>query len=1723
MRSMVRCVTLAALLAALTVPARAAEYVWIEAEKPTAVPKIKPPKSKPDDKGYAFTGWGDTSIISEGKLLSVNLTDREAPGRLGEKGAVFGYDVRIPSAGTYQVWARIGFESVRSDFDWRVDDDAWRTLPATRQTRDVQPIQTWNELAWIKLCDRKLSAGRHRLEIRHVPQTQTRKEWKTIDGKRQQVDTQVPARTLHLSDCFCLYKGDFRPNGKHRPDADYQAAGDKKAAAHVFALPAPAGEGARASVELTGPWQTARWEEHVVKETDRLRPVEAPPDLKTLFWYGIDLPADRDAARPEMAFWHRYVYRTRVDVPAALKGRSFLLDFENFNMIATVFVNGVRCGWSKACSTAWQCDVTAGVRCGSVNEIAVVFKDCYYAIRNGKRPTRHFWNLPHGWMSNQGVGHQFDMPIGWDTRTGILEPVTLVAAGAAYTGDVFAKPSVRKKQLGLEITLHNPTAGEMTVRVANQVVPCNGGKGGKAELIFPETTAKVPAGGRKTLDLTAAWKDPTLWWPDRPHLYRVVTTLSAGGKVLDVKRTRFGFREWTWDSHLFKLNGVTWQFWADCDYGPDPKAWVAKARKSGMNMIRYWWRDGWGGMTRRQVLDTMDEQGVPVRNSGIFDGQGALYGLVEDVDGQRRPKKALFDNWIHQMGAWVRAERNHPSVFIWSIENEIVYINSCNFGIAKWVEPAIRRGAEAVMKIDPTRPVMVDGGRCLLDGSLPVNGAHYNATSGVAQRDFPDAAYTREHWYRVKNRNMWPMIPNRPIFHGECFFANGYTPAEFAGLGGDRCFIGMSETHAARGLYAKMLSEGWRWAEVAAWHMWFGNADRRYYNAWQPVCVFCRQWNWTFAGGSKVPRTLKVFNSTRHAEPITAAWQLTLDGKPAGGQKKTFPIAPGETELWEVTVPVPAVKRRTAGTFVLTCTRGGKEVFREVKTVAVIDPDTALRPTIAAGELLVLDPDGAVRRRLKKRGIAFSPVSSVREVPRGTKMLVVGKDAVAAAEATDPLWYALAATGTKILVLDQKHPLHYQALPADLEVTDHAGRIAFPEDLTHPALAGLAAGDFFTWSKDHLVYRNAYRKATKGARSLVQCDAELNDTALSECRVGRGLILLCQLVVGEKLDGDPVARRLFDNLLNTMAAYRPIRKDTALVVAADTPKGKLLRSIALRHDDVGDPVAAVSGKHGIAVIDATPGNLKKLLAAREKVRAFTDRGGWIMLWGVTPETLADFNRLVGFEHVIRPFQMERVVLATPRDPLTSGLTLRDVVMESNERIAGWMAVRWAADDAFGYILDYDDIGPFAKLPSAKDMGKPDDVIRPKWDHWPPNMFNGFTADDTWRYCYSIILDRGDKTKWTMELPRPEEITNFAIVLNVIYHKVTKINLYFDEDPKPFTIAVRPTHDRQNFAVRGKKARRITIELAAWEKSGRSNVIGIDNLWIGVKRSEKFLRTVKPLLNIGGLLRYNLGAGGIVLNQLHVPASEKLPLNAEKKANITKVLLGNLGAVFAGTRTVVVGMGLKYTPITFEEGRPNAYLTRKAKTPWFSHRHDLSHVPVGENRFAGVTFALADFRTSPVPSCFMLKGHGSRAKEEAIRGIKIGRTCDALFFLHALNANGRLKSWKPRRGRAGQTPPTVFQYVVHYADGKTIDVPVLWKRGVGHWLDKQPEALPGATVAWAAAAPGETSDEKAVVYAMQWNNPRPDVEVRSVDFRLGPDKDRWGAAALLAITTAEARK
>ena len=1728
------------LLSAALAAAESAPFAWAEGEAPAATPPVLAQEGFPKDAVQLGAAWGDSRIMSQGRLLHLTLSEEQVAKQVPAEGLTFAYDLAIPVGGALEVWGRIGYESVRAAMRWRVAGGAWTDLPADLPTTDVMPIQTWNELAWLRFGVVELKPGMVRIEV-NWPKT-----------TRRDKDQEKTNRILAMLDALCVAApGGFQPSGRWQPGQDHRGPAEQAAERQVFALSASSG-GERGSVALTGAWQMANWDEDVRDPADRLGPVRKLPDLKALRWFAYQVPGDRNVQRPDLAFHHRFLARCRVTVPAAA-GRSFLLDLQRFNSLASVFVNGTYCGFSKAHSTAWQVDLGAAMKPGE-NELVVVLKDRYYALNCGKEGWRSCWNLPTEFLSsNQGTCNRYELAVAADPAAGLTEAVTLIAAGPVYVADLFVKPSVAKHELALEVTLANPGPARTVSLACAAVGWSRTGDEGKAAKTFAPLEVLLAAGETRVVHLHEAWAEAQLWWPDDVHLYDLVATVSADGAALDRSRTRFGFREWTWDSHVFKLNGVKWQAWADTQFNSRPQELVAHRARTGCNLLRLWANGGLGGLSRRQTLDYCDEQGVLVRESGTFDGQLANYGggLAEEVeiDGKkvRRAKKLLFDNWKEQLAAWVKAERNHPSIFVWSVENEVTYINSCNLGLKDLVAPAISDAIlNTVLRLDPTRPAMVDGGNALQAESLPVNGGHYTEDYNTNWRDFPDSCYTRDHWYdkQHKSREVWRYVPDRPIFKGEVFYAEGYGTENLATIGGERCFVGVGETRAARGLLGRIFSEGWRWGEVAAWQFWLDGGAFDYHTAWQPVAVLCRQWNTSFGPGQQVERQLKVFNNTSRSEPITATWEVQFGGRRVAGGATELKLAPGSDAEWPVSFTVPALTAPATGTLILTASRAGSEIFRDQRALRVLVPANVPKPTLTAGELAVFDPKGGVLAFLTGRGIAHTATRSIDDLPPGAKVLVIGPDAIPAEQASNPRWYSRAIAGLKVLVLDQRHPLCYRALPADLEPLDAKptvwaqmqakaagrepelrGRYGFAEDLNHPALAGLVQADLFTWGGDHVLYRNPYRKGSRGFRSLVQCEQRLACTVLSECPAGEGLILLSQLAIGEKLATEAVAQQIFSQLLNYTATYAPLRRSIRAAVASDGLLAKALTDLGVHHQRVASPLDALAGD-GIAVVEAGPANLAALAERAAEVRAWCATGNWLMLAGLTPEGLASFNTLVQWEHVLRPFATERVLLAVPSDPLTAGLTLRDVVLDNGTNLNPWAALKRPDSDAFSWIVDHNDIAPFCQFPRPTELGKTSDS-NPGADHWPRNMVNGFTSDDHWSLCYTIIMDRGHKTRWTLTLPKEEEITALRIRPSRIYHPITRLNIYFDDEATPVAIDLRVDAVDQEVAIAARKAKRVTLEVARWAERGTANIVVIDNLWLMVKRPDAYLGRVKPLLNLGGLMRYDFGKGGLVLNQLKLLEREVNPVNADKKRTVLKLLLANLGAVFAGGRAVVVGSQLAYAPVRIPDQRYNAYVRADMQPAWWKGPGDLSSLPVGEQTFAGVRFFLSNFSTSPVPTIFMLRGHEAQVKEERIEGLEVKAKADALFFLHTCNRNpNAIRDWERqaaqrRERKEAVEPPVVLTYRVRYADGGEALVPVRWGQEIGHWLARDPVGLPNAAVAWTGRLAGAKDGEQAVVWMMQWTNPRPEAEIAAVDLVAGEAK--WASAAVLGLTTALLRR
>ncbi len=1660
----------------VSLSAASADFVWLEGEAPTSI------NVQPD-----INASGRPGLLSGGKWLTVHMDAGDVEKQTPAEGVLIAYAFSLDGGGGRSIWARIGYEFARSPLDWRVDGGEWNRVGPDDVTTDLTELSFFTEVAWLKLGRKDLAAGAHTLELRILPH-------KNAKGERQ--------RLLFGLDAICVTGEESVPNGKHKPGEEWRDARDMEAGKTVFRVPEAPGGGARASVSLAGLWEICRHDEDLPGKVDA--PIAELPAHP--FWRAIQVPGDKNTLRDDLVFAHRIWYRTRVEVPESHAGRSFFVVFPQNNMNTTVYVNGVLCGFEPNPYVHFQIDVTKGMKPG-LNEIWVGIRDAWYgysASPTNPMKLRRSFNLPLQFSHN---GFQdLSYPVWGAFQSGILVAPTFVSAGPAYVTNVFCKPSVARKELALEVTVANASAKETTLELACEAID---EKTGVAAKKFAPVPCALAAGETRVLLVAEKWVDPALWWPDDPHMYVLRTTVKAGGTALDVADTPFGFREWGADGTRFTLNGHPWHGWNMGIPGATKEEWLANYRAFNQTQMRMCGAAQGGtrpffDLSPDEALDWCDRHGVVVRRCGPLDGEAIGYFAVENDPELKQLygteiKQALLDSWRAQIVAQVKGERNHPSIQIWSIENEWLYINCLNLygGLMDQFEAATYKTAEAVKAVDPTRPTMVDGGGAGKAQGLPVHGDHYVADADLTH--YPALAYAPN--VKGGGRGRWIWDEMRPRYIGEDFYYTGNHP-ELTTVGGEVAFGGKTSTLAACGLMLQILQQGYRWADYGAWNFYCGrnDADDSQWKYMAPRVVLCREWDWSFAAGSSVARKVAIFNDTHSAEPILFRWTLRLGDSDLAGEAEEHVVTPGTRAELQLTLPIPEASTRLEGRLILSLAVKGAEVWSDSKAVSVL-PRRPIDPALTSlgtEKLCVFDPAGSAATYLESRGIAFTALSTLASLPDAAKVLLVGKDALDLAESTSSRLAAWVSSGRALVVLEQKNPLKYQALPAEVDSASNDGRVAFAEDAEHPVFRGLAQKDLFTWSPDEIVFRNAYMKPVRGAKSLVQCGQSLANSGVLEVPAGKGVMLLCQLVVGEKLPQNAVAQALLENLLAYGAAYRQVFRPVFAAAPGESQLVKALDAMGLKYAPSADALAGLSERGAIAIIDASPANLRLLAENPDKVERFTREGGYIVFNGLTPDGLASYNTIVGVEHMIRPCKRERVVFPAVRDPLTSGLTTGDVALYSSQRIFSWTEGNYVVSDEFSYVVDYDEVAPFGTSPFfAYD-----------------NIVNGFVNADGWPLIINFELPK-DNSPYDVPItfPTPQMITELTWIGNTNYYPQTKVCLIFDGDERtPAMFDVEPTGDPQTLPVDPPQtARQVTLRIAGWqEKPGSRPLIGIDNISLKARRSPEFHANVKPLLNVGGLVRYVRGAGGIVLCNLKFQEKEDVPVNALKKRHILATILRNLHAPFTGGEAIIAGANLRYYPVDI-----SAHATQyRDEKGWFGDkRHTFRDFPVGVQSLAGVRFDVYEFRTSPVPTVVMLAGPGvPNDLPREVRGIPVNRTCDALFFLHAARIDARLSAQERREKKK----PELFLYRIRYADGKEEDVPVCAEADIESYLQEgEPKAIPGAQIAW--GKPYDGTGTSAVAYVMQWNNPRPAVAIACID--VAYPETRRGVPAVLAITAA----
>ena len=162
-------------------------------------------------------------------------------------------------------------------------------------------------------------------------------------------------------------------------------------------------------------------------------------------------------------------------------------------------------------------------------------------------------------------------------------------------------------------------------------------------------------------------------------------------------------------------------------------------------------------------------------------------------------------------------------------------------------------------------------------------------------------------------------------------------------------------------------------------------------------------------------------------------------------------------------------------------------------------------------------------------------------------------------------------------------------------------------------------------------------------------------------------------------------------------------------------------------------------------------------------------------------------------------------------------------------------------------------------------------------------------------------------------------------------------------------------------------------------------------------------------------------------------------------------------------------------------------------------NDFRNLPKGRQNAAGVPFEIIDPAGNNGKGCLILRGRQRPEFPKAIRGIPVGRKVASLYFLHAA-------AWVPFSKECGR-------YRIHYADGKSEELVMFSGRNVDDWWKPGdlPEALP-------AFVHTNNAGGKVGFFVTGWNNPRPDVAVKSVDFLSAASGD--GPVPILAGLTAE---
>jgi len=362
-------------------------------------------------------------------------------------------------------------------------------------------------------------------------------------------------------------------------------------------------------------------------------------------------------------------YRKTFTLDPADAGKQVYVDFDGVMAFPIVYINGQQAGSWDYGYVSFRVDATPYVHFGAENIIAV---------RVDTR--RHFSR----WYPGAGIYRKVTMTV--------ENPVHIANWGTYVT-----TPEIGHDTAAVSIltTIENHRSEQVPVTIETIIFDPSGDK-----VASSESRGSISPSGTEQLQQSLTVENPRRWDIDDPVLYRAQTLVRVGGRLMDEKETTFGFRtfEFTSDDgfHLngrrIRIQGVNLHH----DQGPLGAAFNTRAmerqleimQNMGVNAIRTSHNP-----PAPELLDLCDRMGLLVWDE-CFDKWDAT---VDHVNGE-----PLEEFGEKQFRNFIMRDRNHPSVVVWSIGNEV----GDQFGNNDGKTPErIALMSDLIRKYDSTRPV----------------------------------------------------------------------------------------------------------------------------------------------------------------------------------------------------------------------------------------------------------------------------------------------------------------------------------------------------------------------------------------------------------------------------------------------------------------------------------------------------------------------------------------------------------------------------------------------------------------------------------------------------------------------------------------------------------------------------------------------------------------------------------------------------------------------------------------------------------------------------------------------------------------------------------------------------------------------------------------------------------------------------------------------------------